>query len=439
MKPTPPIELAEPATGNYFVAAYPPFSCWTGAGAADYRRALERPAEPPHPPLGLYVHVPFCVERCQYCYYLSHDDRPGEVERYLEALEAELRRCVRAPALAGRAPSFVYFGGGTPSLLSTPRVRRLLTGLQEILPWTDAREVTFECAPKSVTRGKLRVLRELGVTRISLGIQQLDDTVLAANGRVHRVEDVEQACAAIQAVGFDTVNLDLMVGLVGETDETFRRSVDRLIELRPDSVTIYQLEIPLNTPLYRSLRDGTLPSPPASWQVKRQRLREGFARLERAGYTVRSAYAAARDPRRTEFTYQDAQYRGADLLGIGTSAFSYFSGVHHQNVASLPGYLDAIKDGGLPLWRGYALDDDERLVREFVLQLKLGSTDAGYFRGKFGVEVQERFREPLARCVERGWMRVDGDAIELTRDGLLRADRLLGLFYLPEHRVERYS
>ncbi len=433
------LDQPEPATGNYFVSTYPPFSCWTEAATADFRSLLEHaPAGPEQLPLGLYVHIPFCIERCQYCYYLSHDERPQEIDGYLEAVSGELSRYARLPALAGRSLAFVYFGGGTPSILSAPRIERLMRAMQRAMPWTHVREASFECAPRSVTRDKLRVLADHGVTRISMGVQQMNDEVLQANGRVHLVADVERASEAIRQVGFHTTNLDLMVGLVGETDDSFLSSLERVIQLEPESITIYQLEIPLNTPLYRALRAGTV-TDMASWDRKRARLGQGMTRLENAGYRWRSAYTAVRDGARHPFVYQDEQYRGADLLGVGTSAFSYLEGIHQQNRASLEGYLATCAQGELPQWRGHVLTEEERLVRETILQLKLGRIRRDWFRDRHGVDVMARFAVPLAEMQQRGWLEANGDGVTMTREGLLRVDRLVRAFYLPEHAGIRYS
>jgi oxygen-independent coproporphyrinogen-3 oxidase len=431
------VRLEEPAAGNYFVAVYPPFSCWNDSGVERLRDRLRRDRAI-RSPLGVYVHIPFCVKRCHYCYYYSHDDRSEYVDRYLEAVVRELRLWTAAPAMSRLEPDFVYVGGGTPSLLSQDRVHRLFEGLREASSWGRVREFTFECAPRSVSFAKMQALREAGVTRISLGVQQLDDDVLRRNGRVHRVRDVFRAYDAIRASGFDVVNLDLMVGLPGETQESFLCSLERTIAMQPDSVTIYQLEIPLNTPLFRSLRDGT-ESDPADWEVKRSRLVRGFARLEEAGYTVRSAYSAVREPEKHPFVYQDEQYRGASLLGLGASAFSYLDGTHVQNLCALDDYLAVVERSELPLHRGYALREDERLVREFVLQLKLGRVEAEPFARRFRIDPLRRFAEPLRRCAEAGWLRVGRDAVTVTREGLARVDRLLPVFYLPEHRGVRYS
>lgn len=274
------------------------------------------------------------------------------------------------------------------------------------------------------------------MNRVSLGVQQLDDAVLRANGRVHLAADVERAWQEIQAAGFAEANIDLIAGLVGETEESFRRSLDRVIGMGPDAVTVYQLEVPLNTPLYRSLSAGGSAAAVPTWPEKRARLGYAFDRLGEAGYAIRSAYAAARGGRR--FAYQEDQYRGADLIGVGASAISYIGGLHYQNVASLDGYLAAVA-GGLPVGRAYRLSRDEQLVREFVLQLKLGRVEAWRFREKFGVEVADRFAGPLRELADRGRLTYDRDAVVLTRDGLLRADRLLPAFYRSEHRGVRYS
>jgi oxygen-independent coproporphyrinogen-3 oxidase len=348
-------------------------------------------------------------------------------------LATELGRYAATAYLAGRDVKFVYFGGGTPSLLTSAQIDRLLKALQRRFPWHGATEVSFECAPRSINDEKLAVLRQHGVTRASLGVQQFDDRVLRKNGRVHMVADALRAFAAIRKAGFDYVNLDLIVGLLGETDATFSGSVEQAIQLGADSVTIYQLEIPRKTPLFRSLQDGTLAAEPASWTTKRDRLRTAFAMLQHAGYTLRSAYTAVKDPGRHRFDYQDQQYRGCDLLGIGTSSFSYLRGVHFQNVAELEPYVSAVDEGRLPLFRACALSAEEQMVREFVLQLKLGRAEHDYFQRKFGVSIVDRFHAPLAAAASRSWLSREGDDIVVSREGLLRVDRMLPLFYLPDH------
>ena len=425
----------EPALGSYFVSAYPPFEYWTPSHLDAYREALGTPAADRQSPLGLYVHIPFCARRCDFCYFLSYQGRSiSDVDAYLEALPQELDQYCQSLALDGRDFDFVYFGGGTPSLLTAERLETLLRRLSRCPSTWEPREFTFECAPQSISREKLEVLRACGVTRISMGVQQLDDTILRLNGRVHMVADIERAFETIRSEAFDVVNLDLIVGLLGETDDTFFPSLEKIVAMAPESVTLYQLEIPHNTPLYRSLNADAAAASLPTWETKRRRLGQAFDRLEQEGYSIRSGYTAVRDPERHEFLYQDLQYKGADLVGIGASSFSFINGVHQQNIADLDEYLAAASPYDLPLWRAYALDQREQMVREFVLQLKLGSVDTAYFETRFGIDPRKEFEVELSSLHEKGWLTAKGQVLRLTRDGLVRVDALLDRFYSSTHR-----
>jgi len=427
--------------GNYFISAYPPFSRWGKEKAGMVEQALQKPSDTQlNTPFGLYVHIPFCDVRCSYCYYLSYANKPCElIDQYIDALLAELQQYSRMPALVHRALNFVYFGGGTPSSLSEEQLMRLMSGLQKYFSWSAVKEVTFECAPASATKAKLRALRDAGVTRISMGVQQLNDAVLAENGRIHRIKDVLAASDNIKTIGgFKVVNLDLIVGLTGESEQSFMDSLERVISLNPDSITIYQLEIPWNTPLRRAYSEGSLKSPIIDRPTKRACLKRGFSKLEQAGFELRSAYTAGKSTAR-KFHYQDAQYQGADLIGIGSSAFSYFDGVHYQNIPSLQEYLKSVSEVKLPVERAYHLNDQERLIREFILQLKLGKVDCNQFREKFKADIKKAFYSLLTQFEKTNLLYFNDNEIILTRDGLLQVDEMLPLFYLPEHQNIRYS
>lgn len=391
-------------------------------------------------PLGIYVHIPFCHKKCDYCYYLSYVGASYDaVNQYLERLVQEMALYANRPAVAGRPVSFVYFGGGTPSLLTADQVRSLATGLKQIVPWTGVKEVTFECAPRSVRRELLEELLGLGVTRLSMGVQSFDDALLKLNGRVHLAEDVLRAYTTIQRVGFNWVNLDLMVGLLGETSEKWQDSVHRVIELSPDSVTIYQTEIPYNTRLYENLNTGCAPALPLSWDLKRQRLDDAFEQLEQAGYTIVNGYAAVKNPARHRFLYQEHLWHGGDMLGLGVAAFSYFQGVHFQNHVTLDRYEEHVEQERLPLKRAFHLSDWDQLVREFILQLKCGEVSAAAFQKRFGVDIIKVFWRPLQSLAEEGLATYSKHGVWLTRKGLLRVDALLPSFYDPEFQNVRYT
>lgn len=280
---------------------------------------------------------------------------------------------------------------------------------------------------------KLDALKRGGVTRISLGVQQFDDRVLEANGRVHRVQSIERAYRAIREYSFPTVNIDLMVGLVGETDATFQYSIERTLTLEPECVTIYQLEIPHNTPLYRAVHDSAVGVALAPWDVKHQRLGAAMRCLVDSGYALASAYAAVRDLERDQFLYQDVQYRGADLLGLGVASFSYFGGVHYQNASTFEEYYAPLALGELPLERAYVLTREEQMAREFLLQLKLVRVSREYFHRKFGVDIIARFSPALQEFRRQGMVTWDDATLSVTMAGLPRVDRMIRAMYLPAH------
>ncbi len=432
-------ESAQPTTvGNYFVSNYPPFSFWVPEKVPAVAHVLARPA-PRDVPLGLYVHIPFCRKRCDFCYFKVYTDKnSSQVRRYLEALLSELDIYVRAEWLNGRKPSFVYFGGGTPSYLSTGQLTELFEGLRSRLPWDDAREIAFECEPGTLQEGKAQLLKTLGVTRLSLGVENFDAEVLELNNRAHRAAEIDRAYGFIRDAGVSQVNIDLIAGMVGETDENWSRCIDRTLELAPESVTLYQMEVPYNTTMYQRMQDGSSRvAPGADWDTKRRWVREGFGRLEQAGYVVGSAYTASRGEH-TSFLYRDALWRGADMLGLGVSSFGHLGGVHYQNESSFDTYISRCEAGEAPVHRAYETNAEERLIREFILQLKLGHLEPAYFSDKFGVDVLERFAKPLQEHQDAGYLVLDGDGIRTTREGLLRIDGLLPSFFLEQHRTTRY-
>jgi oxygen-independent coproporphyrinogen-3 oxidase len=434
-----PVEK-ETGVGNYFVANYPPFSSWGPERLPEVAAALGRPPAA-GTPLGLYLHIPFCRKRCHFCYFRVYTDKDsGAIKAYLDLAVRELELYAGQAFIGGRKPQFVYFGGGTPSYLSESQLEQLAGRMQGILPWDEAEEVTFECEPGTLTDHKLKTIREIGVTRLSLGVENFSDHILEINGRAHRSREIRRAYNFARELDFPQINIDLIAGMVEETEENWRECVRQTLELAPDSVTIYQMEIPYNTTIYQEMKaQGRLTAPVAQWDTKRRWVSYAFSELEQAGYTVTSGYAVVRDPKRTRFVYRDSLWQGADLLGLGVASFSHVGGTHFQNEHDFEPYLAKLRQGCLPLHRALTPTPDERLIREIVLQFKLGRISRSYFQLKFGVDVLARFAEPLARLQSWGVLIQEGDWLVLTREGLLEVDRLVREFFLPEHRGARYA
>jgi len=443
---TEPLRLAtadQTDVGSYFVATYPPFSVWNKENVE--REAIPALHAPPVPgvPLGLYLHIPFCRKRCHFCYFRVYTDKNSDdVFQYLDVLVREWELYASTAAIAGRPLNFVYFGGGTPSFLSTTQLQGLVNRLKAITPWDEAEEVTFGCAPGTRTESKLGVIRGLGVTRLSVGVENFSDEVLELSGRAHRSPEVFRAYAQARALEFPQINIDLIAGMLGETEANWHDSVQQTLALQPDSVTIYQMELPFNTTISRDLLkgEGRFTQPVADWATKRRWVQEAFEALERAGYHVGSAYTATKDQSRSHFIYRDRLWQGADMVGLGVASFGHVNGVHMQNVDTWEAYTSAILDDEIPLSRAYRPTEEERLIRELVLQLKLGSVRPAYFREKYHVNILDRFRGQLDSLAAEGYLdAATSDVVALTRQGLLRVDALLPRFFRPEHAGIRYT
>lgn len=421
--------------GNYFISNYPPFSFWSEDHAVEVELALN--SEPnPEAKLGLYHHIPFCRKRCHFCYFRVYTDKNAkQIQEYLDGTITELKAMAAQPLIQGRKPYFIYFGGGTPSYLSAKQLSSLTDSMKAILPWDEAEEVAFECEPGTLNPSKMTAVKDIGVTRLSLGVENFDDHILQINGRAHRAPEVYRAYERAQAENFDQINIDLIAGMLEETEENWQRNIEKTIELSPDSVTIYQMEIPYNTGIYKEMKaSGQLVAPVADWETKRRWVREAFEALEGAGYSIASGYTAVKNLERTKFIYRDELWSGADLIGLGVASFSHAAGVHFQNLTEIEPYIEAISAGELPVKRAFRTTEEERMIREFILQMKLGHVDLNYFAEKFGANLQERFEDQFSGLADEGLLHLEAGEVKLTRDGLLCVDNLLHGFFLQQHR-----
>ncbi len=426
--------------GSYFIANYPPFSTWK----KEYtQQALEAIGQPPAPgvPLGLYLHIPFCRKRCKFCYFRVYTDKNAkEIETYVSALSREIELVSQQPVMGGRPFRFVYFGGGTPSYLAVKQLNRLFDRLRASISWDQAEEVTFECEPGTLQESKVHCLKENGVTRLSLGVENFSDAVLEENGRAHLSPEIYRSWEWITAAGFQSVNIDLIAGMVGETWDNWKDNIRRTIELSPDSVTIYLMELPFNTVYSKDILGNDIEIPVADWPTKRAWLAHAYEQLQAAGYEQSSAYTLVKDKARVKFSYRDNLWQGSDLLATGVASFGHVSGVHYQNAPDWPGYLEPLlEEGRLPITRALRPTQHQQLIREMILQLKTGAIDAGYFREKFGSEILHKWADVWQSYQQDGLLKITGDHVKLNPEGLLRVDSLLPAFFEPEHQGVRYT
>lgn len=430
---------AKTEIGSYFISNYPPFSQWKRDLVPEFYQALD--SEPDRDiPMGMYLHIPFCRKRCKFCYFRVYTQQNADtIKRYVDTLDQEVQLLKSRTALSDRRLEFVYFGGGTPSYLSSRQLLMLRERLSHSVSWDNAREVTFECEPGTLSLDKVKTLKEIGVTRVSLGVENFNDRILEENGRAHLSPEIEKAYGWIQEVGFPQVNIDLIAGMVGETDDNWHACVDKAIGMDPDNVTIYQMELPWNTVISKEMLDTGNEAPVADWPTKRRWANEAIDKFLHAGYQLSSGNELVKNVETDHFVYRDNLFRGSDIIAVGVSSFGHLQGVHYQNDDALESYMETVQSGELPVKRALVPTSHQCLIREWVLQMKEGCVSADPFRRKFQVDPLKEFAEPLANQQRAGYLTVEGDEVLLTRKGLLQVDSLLTEYFEEQHREVRYT
>jgi oxygen-independent coproporphyrinogen III oxidase len=346
----------------------------------------------------LYVHVPFCAAKCNYCAFYSEAGSAEKMTGYVDAVLTELDRYA-----AQLAPQTIFFGGGTPSLLPAALMRRIL----ERIPATTAREWTIECNPSTVSTEKAKLYREFGVNRLSLGVQALDDDLLDITGRVHSVQAAVDSFHKLRAAGFDNLNLDLMFGLPGQTMEHWRYTLHQAIALQPEHISTYCLIFEEDTHFWSLLQQGHIRPDD---ELELAMYEAGLEMLAAAGYQQYEISNFARPGR--ECAHNIAYWEGRDYIGLGPSACSTVGDRRWQNSPQLEGWTVCFEEKIPP-----ALRAAERAA--FGMRMNAG-VPAEFVRGRWDNEITELLRAELVQ-----WR--DG-RLAPTRRGLLFADEVAAEF-----------
>jgi oxygen-independent coproporphyrinogen-3 oxidase len=287
----------------------------------------------------LYVHIPFCPKICPYCSFYKETADRNKTGRFLDALLLELdARQASGPALR---PKTIFFGGGTPSALSTPQLEYLLAGLRERLDLSDLSEWTLEMNPATVSLEKARALRALGVNRISMGVQSWEPGLLIALGRVHSAEQARRSYDILREAGFENVNLDLIFGIPTQTPEQWRHSLETTIALEPEHISAYNLTYEEDTEFFRRFESGEYTQDSEADALLFEMTADTLAAAGYEPYEISNFARAGR-----ECAHNLAYWQGADYLGLGPSAFSTVGERRWANVRDTARYNDLIHAGG---------------------------------------------------------------------------------------------
>jgi oxygen-independent coproporphyrinogen-3 oxidase len=371
---------------------------------------------------GLYVHIPFCSSRCSYCDFATGLYQSELAERYVRGLIKE----IRTSQYAGENVDTIYFGGGTPSLLAPAQLERILAALYDRFSVDTGSEITLEINPGSATPEKLRAFRSLGVNRASFGAQTFDDAELAKLGRSHNSADALRTFADLCDAGFANVSFDLIAGLPGQTLAGWQRNIRQALDLAPEHLSFYLLEVHSATPLAEHIRRGIQPQPDEDlagvmyeWMLE-QAAAAGYEHYEisnlcRPGFHSR---------------HNVKYWTAAPYYGFGCSAHSYDGNTrrwsNHRDVLK---YVESVESGASPVVEEQQLSaTDVRAEAVFLGLRMMQGVDLRRYRESFGVDLRDEHADDLDRFCKAGLVELDGDLIRLTRTGALLSNEVFAAF-----------
>jgi|WetSurMetagenome_2_1015567.scaffolds.fasta_scaffold15537_2 oxygen-independent coproporphyrinogen III oxidase len=375
--------------------------------------------------VGLYIHIPFCLSRCNYCHFVALPWDAEAEERYYKALLKEISVCSHNKALNMIVDS-IYFGGGTPSLMPAMHLSEILGFCRQVFDISPDCEISLEANPGTVSDAKAEAYRKMGVNRISLGAQSFADRELASIGRIHDAVDIEKSMAIYRGRGFENLNLDLMLGLPGQSTASWQRNLDLSVRLAPMHVSVYMLDLDdKQTPLYYEIEQGRVQTPDED-QVSDWYL-ESVDRLSKYGYEQYeiSNFAQAGFCSRHNLKYWLCE----PVLGFGLGSHSYDGTARYANCSRLKEYLQCIESGRSAIeWRR-ELDDLQKLQENLFLGLRLNrGIDLGHIRERFGGEHLSPYEKAITMLCDNGLMEVEGLRLRLTTRGRLLSNEVFQQF-----------
>lgn len=365
---------------------------------------------------GLYIHIPFCVRKCDYCDFVSFPE-DGTLLRYVPALLTEIALAGAEDALP-HAFDTVFFGGGTPSLLSGGQLKSIMERLRACFSIAPDAECSLECNPGTATPEKLSAYREAGINRLSIGMQSHDDALLKGIGRIHTFARCEETVRAAKAVGFDNLNLDVMHALPGQTQESYLNSLRAAESLGASHISAYALILEEGTPLYRRVRSGETALPDEDEAADMEDA--GFALLKEMGY---ARYEISNFARAGRACHHNLNYwQNGEYLGLGVAAHSaarLAEWTRWSNMETLDGYLRLLARGRRPVFETIRLFQADEMFECVMLGLRLVcGIDRAAFYKRFGMDVKTAYPDAVAELRRHGWLSETHAYLALNEAGL---------------------
>jgi oxygen-independent coproporphyrinogen-3 oxidase len=365
---------------------------------------------------GLYIHIPFCQTKCSYCDFNSRPAGQGEIGEYLGVLIEELTLFSKGNR---RIVETLYFGGGTPTLLSEREFTLLLEAVHDTMTLTEDAEITVEANPGAIDYSKAGHLRSLGVNRISLGVQSLHDSLLSRLGRIHTSTEALDTLEMLRTVGFDNIATDLIYGIPGQTQKDWTGDLERLIQFGPEHLSLYGLSIEKGTAFHRERKEGRLDLPSEEEQIRMYKTAlhktkgMGYEHYEISNY-ARPGYRS----RHNTLYWTMEEYYGA---GAGAHSFLRLDGpLRLSNVADPAEYIKRMKGSKDPVARREFIKKKTFLAEAMMLGLRrTEGVEIKTFRERYGADPLSHFSGMLNRGYDNHWIEIEKGRIRLTAEGLL--------------------
>lgn len=369
---------------------------------------------------GLYVHIPFCIRKCNYCDFVSFSYTQSMANGYIEALGKEM--ALYKDKIGDNKVRTIYIGGGTPTCLSIEQLERLLDLVKSNYSWEKGTEYTVEANPGTLDKDKLAVLKDAGVNRLSIGAQSFSGHHLQRLGRVHSAEEIEIAVLAAREAGFDNINLDLIFGLPDQTLDDWRNTIEEILRIRPEHISAYGLKIEEGTPFHREKEIGLLE--PCDEEVELAMYDLTIDSLEAAGYKhyeISNFALAGRESLHNLSYWHNEQY-----LGLGLAAYSFLKGTRWSNICDIDEYVKTLDSGSLPRKFEESIPPQIQAEDAIFLGLRtLEGLDLDQFKERYNIDLTDKYRTVIEKHTKNGLLEVLQQHLRLTRKGLFLSNAVM--------------
>ena len=362
--------------------------------------------------LGIYIHIPFCKQKCYYCDFVSYSKKCNQIPKYIEALIKE----IEGFDFSNYKVTSIYIGGGTPSYIDSKYIKQILTKIHEKVDFKEV-EITIEVNPGTVTIEKLQDYKEVGINRISIGLQSTKDKLLHQIGRIHTYQEFIDVYYLAKEVGFKNINVDLMLGLPNQTIQDLKESLNNIIKLNPNHISVYSLIVEDGTKIAKLLDKGKIKLPEEEqernmyWYVKNQLELNGYHHYEISNFAKKG-----KESRHNMNCWNQEEY-----IGFGVAAHSYINNVRFSNTSNIEEYIENMNSANnqknVTIEEKQTLEDkrDEFMMLGFR---KLEGINISKFKEKFVENPIFLYRDKLNKLVEEGLIEIDLNYIKLTNKGL---------------------